>query len=280
MVYAHDLKSCGAILVGSSPTSGICINWYFMLPSIRKEIFDMINSETDKGRKRGFVPAGIMGGEHHSLFETTSVLPVQFFPNLTPIQPEKKLMLAVLEDALHCCFLVGGAEEYRQKNAEAHAWIASDDVSWPFSFERICEALNLSSWGIRAHLIREYKRRGIEKIERFIEKIAEQKKLKNMLLTPSKALVVALKNKRSDWKEAYNVVFTFLLLCFARPKQTTQSIATHLKIDDDEVYQLCLFAIQGIKKGEPYFLDTLFAIADEIGINQHALRTLLLETRI
>lgn len=54
--------------------------------------------------------------------------------------PERRLMLAVLLDALH--------------RPSARAWLASEDRSWPFSFASICDALGLESTYLRRRLLR------------------------------------------------------------------------------------------------------------------------------
>ena len=60
-------------------------------------------------------------------------------------QPERRLMLAVLEDALCDCLENAGAlrgirlARFRQ----ASDWFRSDDTSWPYSFVNICEACGL-----------------------------------------------------------------------------------------------------------------------------------------
>src|SRR6185295_7687778 len=47
------------------------------------------------------------------------------------------------------------ARERRQLAAEARAWFVAEDSRWPFSFENICEALDLSAARLRAQLLRD-----------------------------------------------------------------------------------------------------------------------------
>jgi len=86
-----------------------------------------------------------------------NVMPAQFFHlRGAGVQPEKRLMLAVLEDAvaaIHRHRLRHTARD-RRLLAETEAWFASPDGHWPFAFERICEALGLDSDYIRAGLTR------------------------------------------------------------------------------------------------------------------------------
>jgi len=80
--------------------------------------------------------------------EPEVVLPSQFYGKGgldASLQPEKRLMLAVLEDA------VGTFQKYtwaRDRSgqrllAEVEEWISSDDVEWPYSFVNICHSLGL-----------------------------------------------------------------------------------------------------------------------------------------
>lgn len=80
--------------------------------------------------------------------EPETILPSQYFSGVqidASLQPEKRLMLAVLEDA------VGTFQKYvnmsdRRAQAlftETEEWFASDDVEWPYSFVNMCHALGL-----------------------------------------------------------------------------------------------------------------------------------------
>jgi hypothetical protein len=53
------------------------------------------------------------------------------------LEPEKALMLAVLEDAITC--IQKGKRWFR----ETVDWIVTDDDDWLFSFNNICETLCL-----------------------------------------------------------------------------------------------------------------------------------------
>ena len=71
-------------------------------------------------------------------------------------QPERRLMLAVLEDALCDCLANAGALRGIRLSRFRHAsdWFRSDDRVWPFSFVNICEACNLDAAQIRRLLVR------------------------------------------------------------------------------------------------------------------------------
>jgi hypothetical protein len=92
--------------------------------------------------------------------ETTSdsVLPCQLGDRLfgaTRLQPEKRLQLAVLEDAVLMFHRFAGAETTRARNRlnEVRAWTSSEDTSWPFAFQAICQSLNLDPDYVRGGLL-------------------------------------------------------------------------------------------------------------------------------
>lgn len=70
--------------------------------------------------------------------------------------PEKRLMLAVLQDAVLTFHHYARVEWMRPPApfAEVEAWFASDDTEWPFSFSSICHVLNLDPGYIRGGLER------------------------------------------------------------------------------------------------------------------------------
>jgi hypothetical protein len=58
---------------------------------------------------------------------------------------ELRLMAAVLEDAV----TVVRKRPRSRAGREAREWMASRDANWPFSYERICEALELDADTVR-----------------------------------------------------------------------------------------------------------------------------------
>jgi hypothetical protein len=58
---------------------------------------------------------------------------------------ELRLMAAVLEDAIN----IVRKRPRSRAGREAREWLASSDASWPFAFERICEALDLDANSVR-----------------------------------------------------------------------------------------------------------------------------------
>jgi len=98
-------------------------------------------------------------GKAHPLFQPDIILPSQYRDSLrrrTPQDPEKKLMLAVLEDAV-ACFRNGlHARDHRRRELfkDSEAWITEKDGDWLFSFEHICDILGLDARSIRNELLK------------------------------------------------------------------------------------------------------------------------------
>lgn len=61
-------------------------------------------------------------------------------------------MAALLEDAAHVYSRNAGAGEMSRHYQETKTWVESDDRLWPFSFERVCEALQLDAEWVRGRL--------------------------------------------------------------------------------------------------------------------------------
>lgn len=98
-----------------------------------------------------------------SLFQPDILLPAQYLATTqrkTYLEPEKRLMLAVLEDAVICFqkYVRSSSAKERLSFDEAEAWILDEDSHWLFSFVNICEALGLDPNYLREGLI-EWKKR-------------------------------------------------------------------------------------------------------------------------
>lgn len=94
-----------------------------------------------------------------SLFQADTLLSAQYYDTVrrrTHMEPEKRLMLAVLEDAVSCFQRYIFARDRRGKtlHREAEEWIVDPSSDWPFSFESICEVLGLSPGYVRRGLCR------------------------------------------------------------------------------------------------------------------------------
>ena len=102
-----------------------------------------------------------------SLFQPDTVLPAQYLETVsrkTHLEPEKKLMLAVLEDAVTCFQKYGSVRDGKGKSLflEAEEWVLMEqNADWLFSFDNICEALGLNPEYVRQGLLR-WRQRGVE----------------------------------------------------------------------------------------------------------------------
>jgi hypothetical protein len=65
---------------------------------------------------------------------------------------EVRLVAAILEDAERIYRKYGGCARRPRVLQEAERWVESKDRSWPFSFERVCEILDLDATCIRRAL--------------------------------------------------------------------------------------------------------------------------------
>jgi hypothetical protein len=94
------------------------------------------------------------------LFEPDAILPAQFYAMFKCSQykePERRLMVAVLEDAVSCLSLNPRDCNLRQRKQyeEAKQWVtAEEETEWIFSFTNICEVLGMDPSYLRRGLTR------------------------------------------------------------------------------------------------------------------------------
>ncbi len=71
------------------------------------------------------------------------------------LRPVKRLMMALLEDALRCFQNNGDAKSGPRKRlfSEAEEWLCSEGGEGPFSFETVCETLGIEPEFLRRGLI-------------------------------------------------------------------------------------------------------------------------------
>jgi hypothetical protein len=98
------------------------------------------------------------GGDDFSrLFEPDLITPEQHRDRVRSEctdQPEVRLMLAVMEDAVATYQRYAAEVNGRNQRLfeEAEDWINSTDTSWPYSFENICVALRVEPETLRRGL--------------------------------------------------------------------------------------------------------------------------------
>ena len=93
------------------------------------------------------------------LFQPDSLVLAEYFETFrrkTHLEPEKRLMLAVLDDAIACFQKYVSAREGRRKNnvGETEEWFLEENSEWPFAFENICDVLGLDPHYLRQGLLR------------------------------------------------------------------------------------------------------------------------------
>jgi len=91
------------------------------------------------------------------LFEPDVLLPGQFFSFFRKeagFDRERRLMLAVLEDAIDCFQKYAHTNDLRGRQLflESYEWIMSPDKRWLFSFENICQIVDMNPDYIRQGL--------------------------------------------------------------------------------------------------------------------------------
>ena len=91
------------------------------------------------------------------LFEPDTLLPVQYFEAMRRkhlLEGEKRLILSVLEDAVECFMkcIDSNSSKGQRLFRDAEEWINLEDKMWVFSFDNVCEMLDINP---------EYLRRGL-----------------------------------------------------------------------------------------------------------------------
>src|SRR5271155_4163433 len=91
------------------------------------------------------------------LFEPDTLLPIQYFEAMRRkhlLEGEKRLVLSVLEDAVECYMkcIDSATNKGQRLFRDAEEWINLEDKKWIFSFDNVCEMLDINP---------EYLRRGL-----------------------------------------------------------------------------------------------------------------------
>jgi len=118
------------------------------------------------------------------LFEPDTLLPIQYFEAMRRkhlLEGEKRLVLSVLEDAVECFMkcIDSSTNKGQRLFREAEEWINLEDKKWVFSFDNVCEMLDVNPEYLRRGL-REWKVRKLEAVERARVARAEQAALAAM----------------------------------------------------------------------------------------------------
>src|SRR5215469_1299944 len=90
------------------------------------------------------------------LSQADIILPVQYFGSIGSVglSGEQRLMLAVLVDAINVLqsWKGAGSAHKRRNFAEAAQWVNSPGAGHPFSFDSVCDALDIDSELLRSRL--------------------------------------------------------------------------------------------------------------------------------
>jgi hypothetical protein len=108
-----------------------------------------------------------------SLFEPDTLLPIQYFEAMRRkhvLEGEKRLILSVLEDGIDCFMKYVDAPTTKGQKLfrDAEEWINLSDKQWIFSFDNVCDMLDIDA---------DYMRRGLQDWKR--------RKLAQLALTQS-----------------------------------------------------------------------------------------------
>ena len=112
-----------------------------------------------------------------ALFEPDTLLPIQYFEAMRRkhlLEGEKRLILSVLEDAIECFMkcMDSATNKGQRLYREADEWIALEDKFWVFSFDNVCDMLDINPEYMRRGL-RDWKQRKLEAMQRVADARAE-----------------------------------------------------------------------------------------------------------
>ncbi|MGO8802994.1 hypothetical protein [Candidatus Binatus sp.] len=104
------------------------------------------------------------------LFEPDTLLPIQYFEAMRKkhlLEGEKRLILSVLEDAIECFMKCIDASTSKGQRLfrDADEWIAHEDKRWVFSFDNVCDMLDINAEYMRMGL-RKWKDKRLDAIAR------------------------------------------------------------------------------------------------------------------
>jgi|SRR5438874_11405583 len=112
------------------------------------------------------------------LFEPDTLLPIQYFEAMRKkhlLEGEKRLILSVLEDAVECFMkcIDSPTSKGQRLFRDADEWINLEDKHWVFSFDNVCDMLDINPEYMRRGL-REWKERRMAAMQRAAEALANQ----------------------------------------------------------------------------------------------------------
>jgi len=118
-------------------------------------------------------PTGPAGDELS--FRADAVMPAQFYParrGAASVEPIMRLMAGILIDAVRCFqhSFEARRSDRRQEFREAQFWIFDDKGNGPFSFQNVCDSLEIDPGGLRNWIVRWQKDRRSGNKQRMIRR--------------------------------------------------------------------------------------------------------------
>lgn len=112
------------------------------------------------------------------LFEPDTLLPIQYFEAMRKkhlLEGEKRLILSVLEDAVECFMkcIDSPTSKGQRLFRDADEWIGLEDKHWVFSFDNVCDMLDINPDYMRRGL-RRWKERKVEAMRRAADALVNQ----------------------------------------------------------------------------------------------------------
>ena len=113
------------------------------------------------------------------LFEPDTLLPIQYFEAMRKkhlLEGEKRLILSVLEDAVECFMkcIDSPTSKGQRLFRDAEEWISLEDKHWVFSFDNVCDMLDINPDYMRRGL-RQWKERKVEALQRAAQALANER---------------------------------------------------------------------------------------------------------
>ena len=141
----------------------------------------MTSSENLGADQQGKMEKETLDEKLPGLFEPDTLLPIQYFEAMRKkhlLEGEKRLILSVLEDAVECFMkcIDSATNKGQRLFRDADEWINLEDKRWVFSFDNVCEMLDINADYMRAGL-RRWKERKLIAIQRRNEERAQQQVL-------------------------------------------------------------------------------------------------------
>ena len=162
------------------------------------------------------------------LFEPDTLLPIQYFEAMRKkhlLEGEKRLILSVLEDAIECFMkcIDSATNKGQRLFREADEWISHEDKRWVFSFDNVCDMLDINPDYMRVGL-RKWKEKKLAALER--RRLAMEAEAAFALANPA-AVVVELPQAAPAQPAASHAAVAKLASKAAKPVAASRRKRSH-----------------------------------------------------